>query len=75
MRCKGTVLHGIVSKMMHVLCARLIHFIVHNAERMYIRLCSQLRKSTESSAAIQGVKVMTLICSLHCLVYYVTLHA
>ena len=75
MSCEGTVLHGIVSKMMHVLRARQIHLIMHNAERMCIRIYSQLRKSTESYTAIQGVKVMTLICSLHCPVYFVTLHA
>ena len=48
--------------MMRVLRACLSHLIMYNAERMYIRIYSQLRKSTESYTAIQGVKVMTLIC-------------
>ena len=36
MSWESTVLHGIVSMMMHVLHACLIHLIMHNAERMYI---------------------------------------
>ena len=80
MSCEGAVLHGIVSMMMHVLCACLIHLIMHNAERMYICLYSPLRKSTECSTAIpwsesnvsdQFTSLSCVLCNIVCLVVYV----